>query len=142
KKMAQLTADALGIAPEDVIVASTGVIGEYLPMDKIEKGIKNAASLLSRDGGMFAAEAILTTDTNTKEFAVKLNIGGEEVVIGGMAKGSGMIHPNMATMLAFITTDANVEQNALNQALRWAVDRSFNSITVDGDMSTNDMVVM
>ena len=142
KKMAQLTGDALGVAPEDVVVASTGVIGEYLPMDKIEKGIKTAATLLSRDGGMFAAEAILTTDTTTKEFAVKLTLGGKEVVIGGMAKGSGMIHPNMATMLAFITTDANVEQNALNQALRWAVDRSFNSITVDGDMSTNDMVVM
>jgi len=142
KKMAQLTGDALGVAPEDVVVASTGVIGEYLPMDKIEKGIKKAASLLSKDGGMFAAEAILTTDTTTKEFAVKLTLGGKEVVIGGMAKGSGMIHPNMATMLAFITTDANVEQKALKQALRWAVDRSFNSITVDGDMSTNDMVVM
>jgi len=140
--MAQLTGDALGIAPEEVVVASTGVIGEYLPMDKIEKGIKTAASLLSRDGGMFAAEAILTTDTTTKEFAVKLTLGGKEVVIGGMAKGSGMIHPNMATMLAFITTDANVEQKALKNALRWTVDRSFNSITVDGDMSTNDMVVM
>lgn len=142
KKMAELTGDALDLLAEDVVVASTGVIGEYLPMDKIEKGVKEAAALLSRDGGLSAAEAILTTDTTTKQFAVKLTLGGKEVAIGGMAKGSGMIHPNMATMLAFITTDARVEQNALDHTLRWAVDRSFNSITVDGDMSTNDMVVV
>ena len=140
RMMAKLAGDALEIPVEHVAVASTGVIGEYLPMERIESGIKEAARLLSTEGGA-AAEAILTTDTVTKEYAIQFNLGGREVKVGGMAKGSGMIHPNMATMLAFITTDACVEQQALKLALCWAVDRSFNNITVDGDTSTNDMVV-
>jgi glutamate N-acetyltransferase/amino-acid N-acetyltransferase len=109
------------------------------------RGYTGAAALASNAalrGGREAAEAIMTTDTVTKEFAVKFSLSGKEVVIGGIAKGSGMIHPNMATMLAFITTDADVEQQALDHGLRWAVERSFNSITVDGDTSTNDMVVI
>lgn len=142
KDMAELTGDALGIPMEHVAVASTGVIGEYLPMDKVAAGIKEAVVALSPEGGREAAEAILTTDTITKEFAVKFILSGKEVMIGGMAKGSGMIHPNMATMLSFITTDADVEQQALDHALRWVVERSFNSITVDGDTSTNDMAVI
>ncbi|MGB4504117.1 MAG: bifunctional glutamate N-acetyltransferase/amino-acid acetyltransferase ArgJ [Syntrophaceticus sp.] len=142
RKIAELTGSTLKIPVEHVVVASTGVIGEYLPMDKMEYGIKEAATLLSTDGGANAAEAILTTDTITKECAVRFVLGGKEVVIGGMAKGSGMIHPNMATMLAFLTTDACVELQALDHALRWAADRSFNAITVDGDTSTNDMVVV
>ncbi|HBI27092.1 MAG TPA: ornithine acetyltransferase [Peptococcaceae bacterium] len=140
--MAELTGDALKIPMQHVAVASTGVIGEYLPMDRIAAGIKEAAANLSPEGGSDAAEAILTTDTITKEFAVKFTLSGKEVVIGGMAKGSGMIHPNMATMLAFITTDVNIDQQALDHALHWAVDRSFNVITVDGDTSTNDMAVV
>ncbi len=141
KMMAKVAGEVLKVSPEQVVVASTGVIGEYLPMDKIESGIKKAAVSLSQEGGVFAAEAILTTDTTTKECAVKFTLGGKEVMIGGMAKGSGMIHPNMATMLGFITTDAHVQPQTLDHALRWAADRSFNAITVDGDTSTNDMVV-
>ncbi len=142
RKMAELAGDALKISAERVLVASTGVIGEFLPMGSIESGIKDAAALISPQGGADAAEAILTTDTATKEFAAELVLNGKRVVIGGMAKGSGMIHPNMATMLAFLTTDAHVERQALDLALRWAVDRSFNAITVDGDTSTNDMAVI
>ncbi|WP_037999769.1 bifunctional glutamate N-acetyltransferase/amino-acid acetyltransferase ArgJ [Thermacetogenium phaeum] len=142
RRMAEVAGEALKVPPQQVIVASTGVIGEYLPMEKIEAGIRKAALALSVDGGGAAAEAILTTDTTTKECAIRLPLGDKEVTVGGIAKGSGMIHPNMATMLAFITTDAVVEVPALQQALRWATDRSFNVITVDGDTSTNDMVVL
>jgi glutamate N-acetyltransferase/amino-acid N-acetyltransferase len=142
RRMAEVAGEALKVPPQQVIVASTGVIGEYLPMEKIEAGIRKAALALSVDGGGAAAEAILTTDTTTKECAIRLPLGDKEVTVGGIAKGSGMIHPNMATMLAFITTDAAVEVPALQQALRWATDRSFNVITVDGDTSTNDMVVL
>lgn len=142
RRMAEVVGEALKVPLQQVIVASTGVIGEYLPMEKIEAGIRKAAQALSVDGGGAAAEAILTTDTTTKECAVRLPLGGKEVTVGGIAKGSGMIHPNMATMLAFITTDAAVEVPALQQALRWAADRSFNAVTVDGDTSTNDMVVL
>lgn len=141
RQMARVAGEALAVAPQQVVVASTGVIGEYLPMEKIEAGIRKAAQELSRDGAA-AAEAILTTDTTTKECALQFTLGGKKVTIGGMAKGSGMIHPNMATMLSFLTTDAAVEQQALDAALHWAVDRSFNAITVDGDTSTNDMVVL
>jgi glutamate N-acetyltransferase/amino-acid N-acetyltransferase len=141
RQMAEVAGEALALAPQQVAVASTGVIGEYLPMEKIEAGIRKAALELSRDGAA-AAEAILTTDTTTKECAVRLTLGGKEVTIGGMAKGSGMIHPNMATMLSFLTTDAAVEQQALADALHWAAERSYNVITVDGDTSTNDMVVL
>jgi len=142
RRMADLTGSLLGIAPEQVVVASTGVIGGPMPMDKIEAGIREAVAALSHQGGGTAAEAIMTTDTTPKEYAVKLSLGGKDAVIGGIAKGSGMIHPNMATMLSFLTTDAAVGGAALDAALRYATDRSYNAVTVDGDTSTNDMVVI
>ncbi|MDH7577487.1 MAG: bifunctional glutamate N-acetyltransferase/amino-acid acetyltransferase ArgJ [Bacillota bacterium] len=142
RRMAALTAEVLGISPDLVVVASTGVIGIPLPMEKIEKGIREAAASLSRDGGGAASEAIITTDTCPKEYAVKVCLGKKEVTLGGIAKGSGMIHPNLATMLSFLTTDAAVRPEALAEALRWAGERSFNAVTVDGDTSTNDMVVL
>lgn len=141
RQMALWTGEMLGIAPEHVVVASTGVMGVPLPMQKIEAGIRRAVKELSVAGGGAAAEAIMTTDTTPKEYAVKFTCGGKEITVGGIAKGSGMIHPNLATMLAFIATDAAVSPDALYDALRWAGDRSFNAVTVDGDTSTNDMVV-
>lgn len=132
----------LRIAEEKVLVSSTGVIGQPMPMDKIIPGIGRAVAELSPAGGKDAAEAIMTTDTVIKEAAVSLEVGGVTVTVGGMAKGSGMIHPNMATMLGFITTDAAVSQGALQPALTYAADRTFNMITVDGDTSTNDMVLL
>ncbi|MBY6277081.1 bifunctional glutamate N-acetyltransferase/amino-acid acetyltransferase ArgJ [Symbiobacterium thermophilum] len=141
-EMARLAAEALGIRPELVGVASTGVIGVPLPMDRVSAGIRAAAAALSPEGGADAAEAIMTTDTFPKQVAARLEIGGATVTIGAMAKGSGMIHPNMATMLGFVTTDAAVDAAALREALREATDRSFNMITVDGDTSTNDMVLV
>src|SRR3990170_4869040 len=141
RKMQALAAAELGLEPEEVAVASTGVIGEHLPMDRVEAGIKDAAASLSSDGSPFA-EAILTTDTRTKEAVATVEIGGEVVTVGGVAKGSGMIHPNMATMLAFVTTDAAVEEECLQNALNGAAERTFNRITVDGDTSTNDMVLL
>jgi glutamate N-acetyltransferase/amino-acid N-acetyltransferase len=141
RQMAVVTGEALGIAPENVVVASTGIIGVPLPMEKIVPGIAQAAGALSETGGSSAARAIMTTDTVLKETAVSLEIGGVPVVIGAMAKGSGMIHPNMATMLSFITTDVSISPALLQQALKECADRSFNRITVDGDTSTNDMVV-
>ena len=140
--MIDATAQALGIARADVLVSSTSVIGQYLPIEKIVTGIGTLAGQLSSEGHTDAAEAIMTTDTYMKEAAVRVAIDGTEVTIGGMAKGSGMIAPNMATMLAFITTDAALAPDALQTALRRANDRSFNRITVDGDMSTNDMALM
>ena len=139
EEMAALAAAKLGARPEEILVASTGVIGVQLPMDKVRSGI--AAVDLSADGGDQAAQAIMTTDLRPKERAVRLEIGGQTVTIGGMAKGSGMIHPNMATMLAFITTDAAVDPNLLQAALREAAATSFNMISVDGDTSTNDTLV-
>jgi glutamate N-acetyltransferase / amino-acid N-acetyltransferase len=139
--MQALAAAELGLEPGEVAVASTGVIGKHLPMDRVETGIKEAAASLSDDGSPFA-EAILTTDTRTKEAVATMEIGGEVVTVGGVAKGSGMIHPNMATMLAFITTDAAVEKECLQNALNGATERTFNRITVDGDTSTNDMVLL
>lgn len=137
--MCELAARALGIAPSLVAVASTGVIGVNLPMDRIATGIAGAAQQLSSEGNADAAQAIMTTDTFPKEWAVSVELtGGHTVTIGGMAKGSGMIHPNMATMLAFVTTDANIGPAALHQALTEATNKSFNMITVDGDTSTND----
>jgi glutamate N-acetyltransferase/amino-acid N-acetyltransferase len=133
---AMLTAQKLGIASEDVVAASTGVIGEKIPMESVRRGITEMK--LTPRGGNELAQAILTTDTRSKEVAVDL--GG--VKIGGIAKGAGMIHPNMATMLAFITTDAQVEPKFLSNALKEAVDDSFNMISVDGDTSTNDMVIV
>jgi glutamate N-acetyltransferase / amino-acid N-acetyltransferase len=140
-RMQTLAAAELGLEPEEVAVASTGVIGEHLPMDRVETGIKEAAASLSSDGSPLA-EAILTTDTRTKEAVATVEIGGEVVTVGGVAKGSGMIHPDMATMLAFVTTDAAVEKKSLQNALNGATERTFNRITVDGDTSTNDMVLL
>ena len=140
--MVTTAAQVLGLPVGEVLVSSTGVIGQPLPMDSVVSGINAAAPLLSREGHADAAEAIMTTDTFAKEAAVTVNLAGVEVAIGGMAKGSGMIAPNMATMLAFITTDARMSPSVMQGALRLAADRSFNRISVDGDTSTNDMVLL
>jgi glutamate N-acetyltransferase/amino-acid N-acetyltransferase len=140
--MVAATARALTIGEHEVLVSSTGVIGQFLPTRIIVDGIVRAASELSPSGSTLAAEAIRTTDTFTKEIAVETTVEGSRVRLGGMAKGSGMIAPNMATMLAFVTTDACIAPDLLHQALRQATDRSFNRISVDGDTSTNDMVVV
>jgi glutamate N-acetyltransferase/amino-acid N-acetyltransferase len=132
---------ALGIEAGRVAVASTGVIGEHLPVSSILVGIEDAAGKLSDDGAPFA-EAILTTDTRTKEAAVRVEVGGKTVTVGGTAKGSGMIHPNMGTMLAFLTTDAAVEPECLQETLNRATERSFNRVTVDGDTSPSDMALL
>ena len=142
RKMAEITASGLGIAPGMVLVCSTGGIGRYLPMEKIVRGIPNAVRSLSPGGSIDAEEAILTTDLVTKSIAVEFKVGGEKVFMGGIAKGSGMIRPSMATMLAFITTDAAVSRPFMRRALKAAVDVSFNRITVDGDMSTNDTALL
>ena len=142
RAMTAAAADVLGIPEEYVLAASTGVIGKRLPMDRVLPAVRKAAANLSRRGGSQAAEAIMTTDTFRKEAAVSLALGGRRVTVGGMAKGSGMIHPNMATMLCFLTTDAAITPACLRQALKSAADRTFNMITVDGDTSTNDMAVV
>lgn len=133
-------AAAIGIAPEDVLVASTGVIGRLLPIDLIKASIPLIK--LSHEGGHNFARAIMTTDTVIKEIAVRVTAGGNKFVIGGTAKGAGMIHPDMATMLCFLTTDAEVDVEFLRKALKEAVDVSFNMISVDGDTSTNDTVLL
>jgi len=140
--MAALTAECLGIEPREVLVASTGVIGVNMPMEQVEAGIIAAANTLSHAGDANAALAIMTTDLVNKEIAVEITIGGKAVRIGAMAKGSGMIHPNMATMLGFITTDAAISSNCLQIMLTDVVEKSFNMISVDGDTSTNDMVLI
>jgi len=140
-EMARLVAKRLKIAPHTVFVGSTGVIGQSLPMARIRQGVPALIKQVRRAGGHDAAKAILTTDLRTKEAAYSARIGGAKVTIGGMAKGSGMIHPDMATMLAYVTTDAAIEQPALQQALVAAVAKSFNCISVDGDSSTNDTVL-
>ena len=144
RRMALLAADALGIEAGETAVASTGVIGVPLPIAAIEGGIGALKASLRDDeqGHADALEAIMTTDTRKKEIALETEIGGKPVRIGAMTKGSGMIHPNMATMLAFITTDAAIERQALDKSLRRAAARSFNRLTVDGDTSTNDMVLI
>ncbi len=142
REMIRLGAEALGIPPAEVMIASTGVIGRHLPMQKIADGITRLGGALSANGGADAAEAIMTTDTKPKQAAVEIEIDGHTVRVGGMAKGAGMIAPNMATMLGFVTTDARLEQPALLAALRRANARSFNRISVDGDMSTNDTVLL
>lgn len=142
QRMTEITAQELNIDPELVLVASTGRIGRLMPMDKVENGIKMAVSELSPEGGHKAAMAIMTTDTFPKETAVEFELKGKKVHIGGMVKGAGMIEPNMATMLCFIATSANIEQELLQQALKVSVDKSFNMISVDGDMSTNDTVII
>ncbi|WP_066638003.1 bifunctional glutamate N-acetyltransferase/amino-acid acetyltransferase ArgJ [Desulfolucanica intricata] len=135
-------AEALDINENLVLVASTGVIGQNLPVDKILVGISKGVKELSPEGGPDAAEAIMTTDTTPKQIAIKFELGGVPVTIGGMAKGSGMIHPNMATMLGFITTDAAISALLLAKALKTVTEDTFNMITVDGDTSTNDMVLL
>lgn len=142
REMAAVTAKALRCPPSDVVVASTGVIGMRLPMDKVRAGISAAAARLDRDGGADAARAIMTTDTHPKEARVAFAAGGTMLTVGAMAKGAGMIAPNMATMLAVFTTDAAVEARLLGAALREAVGESLNRITVDGDTSTNDMALI
>ncbi|MEA4926725.1 MAG: bifunctional glutamate N-acetyltransferase/amino-acid acetyltransferase ArgJ [Syntrophomonadaceae bacterium] len=140
--MARQTADLLDINPRDVLVASTGVIGVEMPMDRIAGGIQAAGAGLSRDGGHNVALAIMTTDLAAKEIAVEFEISGQAVRIGAIAKGSGMIHPNMATMLCFLTTDAAITSKCLDSMLRQAVNGSFNMISVDRDTSTNDMTLI
>lgn len=139
--MVTTAASALGVKEYEVLVSSTGVIGQFLPAEKIRAGILDAATKLTKDCHRSSAEAIMTTDTFPKEYAIELVLKGSTIAIGGMAKGSGMIAPNMATMLAFITTDARISPAVLQHALKEASDRSFNRISVDGDTSTNDMVL-
>lgn len=141
KTMASLVAKSLTVPVNQVFVGSTGVIGRVLPIDRVKAGIPDLIDKLSIHGGDLAAQAILTTDLRPKTTALRARIGGRLVTIGGMAKGSGMIHPNMATMLAYLTSDAAISPTALQQALNSAVDQSFNCITVDGDTSTNDTVL-
>ena len=140
--MAKLAADALDIDENDVIVASTGVIGQPLPLSPIESGVNALKDILSKDGGTNAAEAIMTTDTVKKEWAVEVEIGGKTVTIGGIAKGSGMIHINMGTTLSFVTTDAAISAEMLREALISAADVSYNMVSVDGDTSTNDTLAI
>lgn len=136
--MCDLTAQALGIAPQDVVVASTGVIGQVLPMEPIQAGIPELVKALSADGSHAAATAIMTTDTIAKEAAAEVEIGGKTVKVGGISKGSGMIHPNMATMLCFVTTDCAISPAMLDKAIHQVTEKTFNMISVDGDTSTND----
>ncbi len=144
EQMAAATAEAIGCDPEQVIVASTGWIGVPLPIDIVLAGIPVVYGQLdsSTEGGTACAEAIKTTDSFTKEIAFQITVGGKAVKIGAMAKGSGMVHPNMATMLSFITTDVNIDQSLLQAALKESVPSTYNMISVDGDTSTNDMCVV
>lgn len=142
--MADTLSECLNIKKESVLVTSTGVIGVYLPMDKIIPGIKETSKTLGSDekSAKRCAKAIMTTDTFRKEIAVEIDIKGKKVKLAGIAKGSGMIHPNMATMLGFITTDINISQELLDKAFKENINDSFNMITVDGETSTNDMAVI
>jgi glutamate N-acetyltransferase/amino-acid N-acetyltransferase len=140
--MQALVAAAVGCDPAQVLVMSTGVIGVPLPLDKVRVGVASAAPLLSADGSRAAAEGIMTTDTRAKHLAVALDLPGGRVVLGGMAKGAGMIHPDMATMLSLITTDAAIAPADLDRQLRDAADVSFNAISIDGDTSTNDTLLL
>lgn len=143
RAMAQKMKKTLGLPTEKLVgVCSTGSIGKQLPIDKIVAGIDVLKGAISTNGGHLAARGIMTTDTVPKEIAVRITLGGKEVSVGGIAKGAGMIFPNMATMLSFITTDADISVNLLRKALKTAVDKSFNCISVDGDRSTNDTVLV
>ncbi|MEE0761899.1 MAG: bifunctional glutamate N-acetyltransferase/amino-acid acetyltransferase ArgJ [Acutalibacteraceae bacterium] len=142
EKICSLAADALGVDSNDVIVASTGVIGQVLPIEPIEKGVAMMKGNLSKEGGTDAAEAIMTTDTVKKEMAMEMTLGGKTVTVGGIAKGSGMIHINMGTMLSFVTTDAAISSEMLYEALKEAVEDSYNMVSVDGDTSTNDTLAI
>ena len=142
EKMAEVAAEELHCRQDDVVVASTGVIGVNLNMDKMTAGIKDAVKNLSREGSVNAGNAIITTDTYSKSCATEVEIGGKQIRFGAIAKGSGMIQPDMATMLCFITTDAAIDQKLLQDALSEITEVTFNMISVDGDMSTNDMVTV
>lgn len=139
KKMTEIVANKLGLKNEEVLVQSTGIIGVQLDMEKIEKGIEKTAENLTYDGGSEAAQAIMTTDLIKKEICLEIEIDGKKVIVAGMAKGSGMIHPNMATMLSFTVTDVNIEKSLLQKMFSEIADNTFNMISVDGDTSTNDM---
>ena len=136
--MCDLTAQALGIDPQDVVVASTGVIGQVLPIEPIAAGIPELVKSLSAEGSSAAATAIMTTDTIPKEAAAEVETGGKTVRLGGISKGSGMIHPNMATMLCFVTTDCAISPEMLQRAIHQVTETTFNMISIDGDTSTND----
>ena len=138
--MASIAADGMGVKPDEVLVFSTGVIGVELPMTLIKKGVDEIK--LSEDGGNLLARSMMTTDTRTKETGVIVNLGGTDVNICGVAKGSGMIHPNMATMLCFVATDAAVDQDFLRSALPDIADSTLNMLDIDGDTSTNDSLVV
>lgn len=140
--MQEIAADALGCGAQDVIVASTGIIGQPLPMDKVESGIHAAVKALSLDGSADAGNAIITTDTYSKAGTTTVALGGKEVRFGVIAKGSGMIRPDMATVLCFITTDADIDGVLLQEALSEVIEHSLNMISIDGDMSTNDMAIV
>ena len=142
RRMCSAVAAELGMSESDVLVASTGVIGQTLPIDVVEGGVKELVSGLSYDGSKDAASAIMTTDLTMKEVAVELAISGKTVKIGGIAKGSGMIHPNMGTMLGFLTTDCAISSEMIQKALIEATNISFNRVSVDGDTSTNDMLTL
>ena len=144
RETAQEAADALEITLENVLICSTGVIGMQLPVEKLTGGVRMLAKELSEseEAGTEAAKAIMTTDTRNKQVAVRVKLGGKEVTVGGMCKGSGMIHPNMCTMLAFVTTDVNISQKLLQEALSEDVKSTFNMISVDGDTSTNDTLLV
>lgn len=142
KEMASIAAAQLDCSPEAILVGSTGVIGKQLDMDKIRPGIEHLVSGMVPDGGHDAEEAIMTTDLIHKEIAVELEIQDSRIVIGGMAKGSGMIHPNMATMIGILTTDVNISRKLLDKALKDVVKSTFNRVTVDGDTSVCDMVII
>ena len=141
-EIATITSGLLDCTPQDILVASTGVIGKRLDMDAIRPAIESLVSGMAPDGGHDAMEAIMTTDTIPKEIAIELELQDTRVVIGGMAKGSGMIHPNMATMIGIITTDANISRKLLDKALKDVVRTTFNRVSVDGDTSVCDMVVI
>ena len=144
RETAGAAADALEISPQSVLICSTGVIGMQLPMEKMTEGVRMLAKAIKpgEEAGTDAAKAIMTTDTRNKQVAVKVMIGGKEVTIGGMCKGSGMIHPNMCTMLAFVTTDVNISKKLLQEALSADVQDTFNMVSVDGDTSTNDTLLV
>ncbi len=142
RETARVVAEYFNCADREVLIASTGVIGVRLDMDKLLSGVRNATGTLSRDNGWKVAEAIMTTDTRPKRAIRHINLLGRKVTIAGVAKGAGMIHPDMATLLSLVTTDAAIRKSALRQALRLAVNRSFNRVTVDGDTSTNDTLAI
>ncbi|MGH7415105.1 MAG: bifunctional glutamate N-acetyltransferase/amino-acid acetyltransferase ArgJ [Candidatus Rokuibacteriota bacterium] len=142
REMTRITGELLRIPPRQVLIASTGVIGQPLPMDKIRAALPKLVKGLSPQGGRLAAEAIMTTDTRPKEAALRVDVAGRPVTLGGIAKGVGMLEPHMATMLCFLATDAMLARDSLPRVLRRAVDRSFNRITVDGDQSTSDTVAL